>query len=800
MKTSGSYASLLRGVSQQAPEVRQPGQHAEQINLLSDPVRGLTRRRGTVKQATSLLPTATGDLATFMASAQGYRVHEHVTEGVEYVIMMREALGDPTYVTGSAAHSPAVVCFNRTTGEFVPLADGSEDIAVDTEIGRKGISALTSIGRILTFAVSGVAAAVDTSPVWGVGGSNRLVAWIRGGAYDRTYAVRLASGTVVSYTTPAAGGTGAAAAISPQNIAASLAAAVPAGLSATVVGSHILFSGALEGDATFTDGGDGSLIRGVYNVLDSVDKLPLLTASGHIVKIQTGPESSFYVRATTKGGTLSEARWLEVAGTVQGANVNNFFVGAVDPLGKLNLASKPGLLGWYNPEFIESGAGDADSNPAPAFLRGVPITHMAVFQDRLVVVAGAAVAVSAAGDYFRFFRSTVTTVPLNDPFEMIAQGGEDDTIRHSVNYSRNLVLFGDRRQYVVSGQQSLTPTSANMAIMTTYAEAAQVSPIAAGGQIYYARNREGNVGIHQIQPGAFVDSAESFPASAQISTYIPAPVNQIEVVPGAPSQLLVRSRSAINEVFVFSYLDQPDGRKQDAWSRWVFDPLLGSLMGMFNTPDGVLLFWLRHNAALGVTAIVCDLLPMSADEGTLPYLDSNRPWAEVVAGGEGVSVDDEVWAGAFKRPSDRYLIGGTFDEVPDLLTQYPTEVAHMWAGVPFTSSVSPTNPYLRDGQGLAILSGRTVISKLTLNMRDSSGMRAVLTASGREDVFSFNARVLGSLTNLIGIVPITSGTHTVAIGREVREYSLRLESLKWYPFTLVGIEWTGQAFNRTPRA
>ena len=800
MKISGSYASLLRGVSQQAPEVRQPGQHEEQVNLLSDPVQGLTRRRGSIKQAICNLPAPTGDVDRANLSTQGYRLHEYVSEDKEYVLLIRETLTDSTYTTGSSAHAPAVVCYNRTDKVFVPLADPDAATAyADTAIGQKGISAVASVGRVIVMGLKGQPVTKTDTQVWDTSGTNRIVVWIRGGAYSRTYSLTFTDGSIISYTTPAPDAGGAAAAISPQNIATKLAEAAPTGVTTIVKGSHVYFSKQM--DATFTDGGDGSLMRGVYNITDSVDKLPILAYSGMVVKVQTGPDTGFYVKAITKSTTgLSEARWIECPGVEQATTIDHLYVGAVEA-GKLHLARKPADLTISNgPAFVPAVAGESTTNPAPTFLKGKQITYLGVFQDRLVAAAGAAVAVSASGDYFNFFRSTVTTLPLNDPFEMIAQGGEDDLIHYGVNYSRNLVLFGDKRQYVVSGQMALTPTSANMAVMTSYADAAQVPPIAAGGQIYYGRNREGNVGIHQIQPGAYVDSAESFPSSAQISTYIPAPVCQIDVVPGAPSQLLVRSRNRPQEVFVFSYLDQPDGRKQDAWSRWKFSHRLGHLMGLTSTPDGVLLIWFRHNIDAGRRDIVVDLLPMSTFVGDNPYFDSIRPWIDVADDKEEITPTDADWKVAFSKPSERFLIGGDFDEVAGLYDEYPLDTQYLLAGIPFDSYVELTNPFLKDGQGLAMLTGRTVISKLTLNMKESSGVTATVVTGGTAANYTFNARVLGNPLNQIGIIPVVNSIHSVGIGRETREYSITLSALKWYPFALVGVEWTGQSFNRTPRA
>ena len=49
-KYSGSYDDLIRGVSQQIPHDRREGQHTDQVNMISDPVRGLCRRHGSVME------------------------------------------------------------------------------------------------------------------------------------------------------------------------------------------------------------------------------------------------------------------------------------------------------------------------------------------------------------------------------------------------------------------------------------------------------------------------------------------------------------------------------------------------------------------------------------------------------------------------------------------------------------------------------------------------------------------------------------------------------------------------------
>ena len=806
MKQSGSYATLLQGVSQQPPEVRQPGQHTEQVNMVPDPIKGLTRRPGTVLKAVQSLTVPVGQTPdSMLAWAGNYRVHEHQSAGVDYVVFIKERPG----------HGPAFLAYDRTNHAWIPVANTAGTEAAATAVNQSGTSAITSVGDYIVHAWRGVSM---NAPSVTFSQPTKFVVWVRGGAYTRTYRVDCNNGAFFQYTTPNAGAAGAAEAISPQNIAAQLVIAA-AGIGLTLVqsGAHISINSLSLAftDISVSDGGDGSLIRGVMSRVDSVDDLTLMALDGHTVKVDLGSlETSYYVRASTKSPGLSEAIWLEAAGVAQswpGFPIMHIGLGTASPTVKMLYAGISSValdsqVFAAVPVPPTSRAGDQASNPSPRFIVdtsvapiSTPISYLGTFQDRLLVGAGAYLAVSGAGDYFNFFRSTIVTVPAGDPFEMVAQGSEDDVLRHSVVYNRNLVIFGNRRQYVISGTAQLSPLSPNMSVMTSYANAAQVEPVAAGGLIYYARDRGDNVEVHQIQPGAFVDSAESFPASAQIGDYIPAPVQQIEVDAGAPSELLVRTRDS-SSVFTFSYLDAQDGRKQGAWYRWDFNPVLGKLMGVTPTPDGVLLTWMRKGTTAGSVYAVTDLLPKAEPGATLPHFDSARPYSAVLAHTHELTETASEWDGAYSSDSDRYLVGGDLvTEVPELIAQYPTETDSLYVGATAEAYVTPTNPKPRDGNERLILDAEMTVTRKSILIKDSAGFTATLTTINGDTTYVFNGRVLGSPSNLIGVVPLVTAANKVAIGRSHKSYTLKLAANKWYPFTLIGMDWTGQVFNRAQR-
>lgn len=808
MKTAGSYASLIRGVSQQAPEVRIAGQHSEQINMVPDPVAGLSRRKGTIHQATGIVLSGT-NADTVMSTYGGYRMIEHTSKGKEYILLVRDT---PSPQAHDLSVRP-VECYCVTDSVWLNIYWQTTDTLGRDTVNSKGISAAISIGQYVLFGVNGTPCTSTSTAVYDPtnAATSRAIVWVRGGAYNRAYTIR-ANSTTYTYTTPDAAAVGSAAAITPAAIAQQLASLVP---SSFFSGSHLSFPVAGGGDIGVHDGGDGSLMRGVKNVIDDVTKLPIQGIDGQIVKVQTSPTTWFYMQAYGKQvapGSIQEVIWREAAGEIQAATLtglgkarvvtaaesatHGLYIGIQQASNTTGLNHMP-VTPEPVPAVVKPVAGDKGTNIAPRWMSN-QITYMGLFQDRLLIGSDAALAVSSAGDYLNFFRSTMVTVPIKDGFEMVAQGGEDDKLRHSVAYNRNLVIFGNKRQYIISGTAALTPTSANMAIMTVYPDGAECVPVAAGGQIYYARNREGSVEVHQIQPGAYVDSAESFPASSQIGNYITAPAAEIETIPGTPAMLVLRSRVQPQTLYTFSYLDAPDGRKQDAWYKWAFDPLCGNLLGVANTSKGLLIFWVRKSG--GVLHKVVDLMPLGTAPPTQPYLDSQRDEATAAVSEVGVG-----WKLAYSAasPTGRFLVGCDFEDSAakaELTAAYPTEGAFRRVGLPFVSEVTLTNPYARDDDDKAILTGRTVVTKLSVNTRASSGLSWSLASGGLTKVAEFNGRRMGDPINLIGQVPISSSVVGVPVGRETRAYTLKLSARKWFPLNIIGIEWTGQSFNRTPRA
>lgn len=934
MKASGSYASLVHGVSEQVPQERKPGQLTEQVNLIADPVTGLTRRHGTRFQAEKALGYDPALIADITADTDNWRTIAYNNAGNDFVVMIRNA-AKPT-----DSPLPLVIVFNRTTGEFLDYVRPDTDTFLDA-VEAGGVSAATAIGRIVFMAGNTTTATASTNDLWGATVNQESAAvWVRGGAFNRTYTVTATKtdGTLVTftYTTPTAAYTGtldttgvpiwtadpaggtqadteslyidatgtavlyygtwqttlltakngtttmsnvhpstptgttqfswatgdtmvkfdptmqnnpnvvvtythtkvvtnpsysyivgqltsdyntqvsqwivsSAIAIEPNNIAESLRlAAVAAGLTSAARLDGTIHFDNVKG-LTVDDGGDGTLIRGVANEITSVDQVSDIHLIGKIVRVRARNSADvFYLKAIPYDSSVTtgwaKVTWVEGAGVEYNVTAGMLFCTALGS--SFYVASSSALLNSIvtltpvAPDYVASTCGDAASSPLPFFI-GKQISYLGVFQDRLLIGSGAVLRCSKTGDYLNFFRSSVLTVPADDPIEMLSQGSEDDTLRYSVIYDRDLVIFGIKRQYAVSGRATLSPTNASMQVMSQHENAADTPPLAQGSLIFYGQIGETDSSVHQIQPGIVADQPESYIVSSQIATYLTGSV--IELSNNAkPTHLFARTTGARNSVFVFTYLDKDqEGRVQDAWNRWDFDPGLGPIIGMTPTKDGLLVFrmqtGLKYDGSGSDTWIVADLCPLTTGLSIYPYLDSLRPWADVEGShGSVFPTRQGNWKSAFDTSSEFQYVGGDLADTASLLTDFP-DATGPYVGMLYDAYFIPTNPFVKDRLDNAITTGRLVVTSLRATFAGTSGFQSDITANEAVTTQQYNGRVLGDIDNKVGIEPVTDSLQSFPIGKETREYSFKLSARDWFPFTITALEWVGQFFNRTQR-
>jgi len=861
MKLSGSYESVVRGVSEQAAQNRRSGQHFAQSNMISDPVRGLARRHGSLLQDEVMLDIAADHYTELLADTACHRVYPFFVGGDEYDLIVRTAAD-----TANLGVDGFCWVFSKKTGEFVPTVLASGDAALQTVMAG-GVSAAVNIGRYVYLAGNTLLPTHEASAAWD-NDSNRakIAATVLAGAYSRTFSLTLqrADGTKVigSYTTPSSSYPGildtsdiplyngttlneeyqkqvndrvnqyngevinwtgtAAAAITPKAIANGIRDSF---ISQGITSATSNDKGTVYIDdtqfiaATGSDGGDDSLLRAVGADVDNIDLVNTYHYVGKVVRIPspTTAGNAVYLKAVAKDGESTgwaSVIWRETAGYVM--TPKTVLIMATVEDGIMYMASDAGSLssmsGITVPTYKANTVGDDISAPLPE-LFGKGISYLGVFQDRMVIGSGATLLFSRPGDYLNWFRKSVTTVADDDPWEGFALGSEDDTIKWSTLYDRNLLLYGKRFQYVVSGRQPLTPKTASIIVATAFEDAVDARPEATGNYVIYSKysGRAGTevASVHQVQAGAIADSPESYKISQQLDTYLQGvPIELLTFT--APNMVLLRTRKERRRLFTYSYLDDAQsGRLFDSWSDWSWSEHVGDMIGVGKDGGDVLVYAIKKGIASDGSNKIWLAAERFVRDTTLsdyPYLDSLRPLSQYQNDSTMAYLNPTYPAVngtvvAIGGQSEYRFIGMVLEDLDTFVSQYPSQEPSAWVGAGFPAYVTPTNPYVKDRNDQPILSGRLTLMSVKVAVADTGGMEGwTKRNAGETRTLNFVGRTLGNSANLIGRQPVVTTTLSVIVGGEVKECSYTLRAKTWLPLTITSIDWTGQWFFNTRRA
>jgi len=852
-KVSGSYDSVTRGVSEQVMADRLPGQSSEMVNMVDSPVRGKSRRHGSVTLDEKRLP-GLGDLSAVQREyARGYREYSFFLEGVEHSIIYMSRSREETDTL------PFCFVLNKATGQFLDVVYGDTTDLEPWLFG--GVSAITTVGQYVIMA-SNILGAGYSEIDQRSGTSQYAVAEVKVGAYSRTYTLKVEradTGEVltVSYTTLASsypelldtsdivfeGNPNyqkqvndkvneynsavnawlgeAAASITPQNIAQKLVdgLADQGFTDAVRIGGTIALSNTKAISAN--DSGDGTAFRGVADELDDPAKLSAVHKPGKVVLIRpkNAAEPYYMVAHADTGGSndFQTVVWKEGAAQII-APGQVFALGSVSADGStFYLGSSPGelstLLGKDVPGYASSVCGDKDAIGAIPYFFGRRITLLTVFMDRLVIVANGTIFMSRVGDYFNWFRQSKLTVKDDDPIEMYALGAEDDVISRSVTYAKDLFMFGQRKQYVVSGRALLSPKTAGVTVTGNETDADMAQPVVVGNLLYYgkfedAKNQGGTSPytgrINQFQLGLFQDTPETYCVSQQLARYIRGiPIEMAAIA--SPGALVVRTDGYDFGLYLYFFLDQPgtQTRAWDSWSRWEWVEPVGRIIGVASYESHVLVYTLRHDGA--DTWVACEQFALDGGTAVRPYLDMQRSATEFMANTGTLRSDNVPFIPsgcvALADTSPYAWLGGDTGEFDTLWGLWDAqERAAAFVGAPFESRVEFTPPFVRDRNEKAVVNGRLTVSRYLLSVAETGGFDAYLhSPQGRKHILTFNGRMVGHSGNLVGYQPVHNATLSVPAGRSNTEHTIEITSRLWLPLAITSLEWAGQWFLNSRR-
>lgn len=316
-----------------------------------------------------------------------------------------------------------------------------------------------------------------------------------------------------------------------------------------------------------TDGGNNNFLKSIYKEVDTITDLPLLNKNGFVCKIKGEPtlgSDDMYVKFVTRdGANWGRGAYEETVGpdTITGLNNETLPIQIVSE--SLNVFTTS--LTTYQDRIC----GDQTTNLLPSF-EGSYISNLFLFKNRLGFLANENIVLSEAGNFFNFFRSTMTQLLDTDIIDVGVNSGAVTQLESSAQFQENLILFSNTGQFVLKGADLLTPRSVSVTNITNFDVDTTVDPINVGSYIYFATERDNNTAFREFQLNSTTDVYDSVEITEQIPRYIP---RNITAVAGTATEdiIAVLSSDTANVLYIYKYYFNNNQKLLSSWSKFVFD-------------------------------------------------------------------------------------------------------------------------------------------------------------------------------------------------------------------------------------
>jgi len=770
--------NMKGGISQQPDILRYPDQAEEQVNGFSSEVEGLQKRPPTVhiKRLGDKLPG--NPLVKLINRDEFERYYVSFNGGVPRVW---DLAGDEYSVV------------NTAPGTYLSTSNPREDLRLVTVADYTFI-----INRKVPVQMK------PTLTLPGFRKDGQCLINIKGGQYGRTFKVTI-NGTVrATFTTPKGTTADDADKIDTQYITDQLHTQMVAGLTGWTVTKGpnwiqaVAPSGTVVSSLITEDGFNNGLMTGVIFEAQRFNMLPAQAPSGYLVKVTGDPGSGaddYYIRFDAE-----KLVWIETVAP----GVTYELDAATMPHALVRLSD--GSFEFRALDWQDRPSGDLDSSPDPSFI-GVPINDVFFWRNRLGLLAGENIILTASGRFFEFFPKSVVALADTDPIDVSVSHTRVSLLNHAVPFAEELLLWSDQTQFVMRAEGALSVKSIKVDQSTEFESAIHARPVAAGRGVYFAAPRATFTSVRRyyaVQDISAVKNAEDI--SSHVPSYIP---NGVYTLGSSTTEniVTVSTQGAQHKLYLYKYLYQDDRLAQQAWSHWDFGEgnqllaceMVGAVMYLlFNRPEGLFLESLEFTQ--NTKDLTAEPYRLHIDRKANAMASSYNPdtnfttvslagvYGSVPASGTFWVVSSTGRAFEFPMPSGGWGTGVV--SVPGDFTGVPLVVGSSYE---FRYQFSKFLIKVEDRQGgmKSETTGRLQLRRGWVNYNNSGPFTVHV---GAKFQYLMSGKRLGKY--VIGAPGQASGQHRFPLLSNVETCKVVITSANPGPLSLIGAGWTGNYYKR----
>lgn len=812
-----AYSSIVEGLGKRPPSEAVTRMSGSVVSTSNRKVHGIDRGDNTERYIVSLSGTTTG------VNVPGIKIHG--VDGTEHTVY---------YSDGAAVSS------------YLETLDPVNDLKL-VSVGDYTFILNTSKTTALSATLS--AAQGNEAVVWVKQGGNLIKYSVTGSITSTYISLNQTQNTTVdgeAFTNVAPGDS--------TFIAANLNAnfGTTTGYTRTRNGYAIHISRASSFTLGVTDGISGSGLGLVSKEVQSFAELPTFANHGMVINVMGLPDSQsddYWIKFVANAGSgFGEGLWEECGGPSQKNDFdyatmplvlirqsNGLFllkmadgttpVSVSNTLGSL-VPGIPAGADYSNAKWASRGAGDDATNPVPSFV-GSKLSDIFLFRGRLGFLSGESVILSETGEFFNFWRTTVTQILDSDPIDVSSSYPAVTIFRHAIPFSDRLVLFSDKTQFVLTTRQSvLTASNVTLTPVSNYDILQDCRPVPINDGIFFPFDRGSYSGMRQMVVNTSDSEQLTAPdISAHIPKYIPGLVTTI-ACSSHDNVMACISSGDTSSIYIYKWYDSDNERVQSSWSKWVFKNAdvkgavwMGSSLyvvlwrkhsiGALNVPYGYLFLEKitvepnrKDQYSKFITTLDRRITPTVAtynavtNQTTLdvaypfgPDAVSDPTLAPVVV----LKATQSTEAG-YQLPVVSFADSGSPDPFKCLIV-VPGNVSasSVWVGVPYSMKYRFSQPYLKQSDGsrpVTIASGRFQIRSMNLVYDNSANFTINVSYrfGGAQYSYPWVGNILGTGQAIIGDVPVESGSLRVPVYGKNNEIYVDIENNSHLPSNFLSAE------------
>tara|TARA_Y100000401_G_scaffold15553_1_gene10569 strand:- start:9564 stop:12065 length:2502 start_codon:yes stop_codon:yes gene_type:complete len=826
-----SLANLVQGVSQQPDTLRFDGQCEEQINALSSVSDGLKKRPNT-RYLTNLISSAIAD---------GAFVHFiNRDKNEKYVLIINNNVAQVFNILNFASvTTTGSTTYSSSDYLYVPSGTKPKDVLKALTVGDTTFILNTSVDvdRTSTKSASHTSSAA----------TNKALVFIKQGDFKSRYNIKIKHGSntiKASYGSGDAAGSGTGQGVNSQAglIAKKLRDALNTSLGE--VTGHGFTLGDVEGigtgagetivaddydtggtpsrylyplfeisradgtafEITVSDSKSGTALGVAYKEVGSITDLPTVAPNGFKIKVRGDAEAGeddYFVKFVTNDGSttgVSDGGWVEDIGFDEYTQLLNTTL----PHKLVNSSANTFALSACT--WTTRQVGEDETNPFPSFFNGTvttgdrKISDIFFFKNRLGFLSEGSVIMSEAGEYFNFFRTTVRSLLDSDPIDVNVASKRVTKLSSAVAFQENLILFGERGQFVLRGGDLLTPKTVSISPITNYDNDTSTPPLELGSYLYFPFNRGSFTGIREFTVNTSTDNYDSIEITSHVPQYIPSSV--LDMAGSTAENLIcVVSSSDAKSIYTYKYYWEGNQKVLSSWSKFTF-PF--DIRGIEFVDSDLYIVAVKN----GKTELL--KMPMEeklVDDNTTfnTYLDL-RQSATVSNGTINLSYTPEasdviqVYTRASGSTEAGALIPSTVNgSTVTVSTDYNS--TPVWVGIKYTMSYTFSEQLFKQRANRSTSpSGyqRHFLKGATIFFDDTASFKVEVTPKARQTYTNtFTSNIVGSTT--IGTLPIESGSFSFPIMSAVKDTKIKLINESALPGNFQSAEFESFIHSRSKR-